>query len=172
MLGIDETFDAVMCIGYHAKGGTDQGIIAHTSSGNVIDLSVNGVSLPEIGYNGLIAGLFDVPVILVAGDDWICAQSKEIFGEIYTVETKKGFKTAALGLHPGVVRQKIREGVIEALSNLNHYKPFKLTSPYTMVLKVKKERDLFPGAKKTGKGEFTFTSTDFLEVMDAFNAMK
>ena len=41
-----------------------------------------------------------------------------------------------------------------------------------MTLKVKKERDLYPGAEKIGEGEFVFTSTDFLEVMDAFNKMK
>lgn len=51
----------------------------------------------------------------------------------------------------------------EILSHLD-----KLTSPYTMTLKVKKEKDLYPGTEKTGEGEFVFTSEDFLEVMDAF----
>ena len=46
MLGIDASFDAVFFIGYHAKAGTEQGVIAHTSSGNVVDLSINGVSQP------------------------------------------------------------------------------------------------------------------------------
>jgi hypothetical protein len=41
-----------------------------------------------------------------------------------------------------------------------------------MVLRVRNERDPYPGAEKTGEGEFTFTSSDFLEVMNAFNAMK
>jgi D-amino peptidase len=57
MLGLDESFNAVVFIGYHAKAGTSQGIIAHTSSGNVIDFSVNDVSLPEAGFNAIIAGL-------------------------------------------------------------------------------------------------------------------
>jgi len=41
-----------------------------------------------------------------------------------------------------------------------------------MVLKVKKEKKLYPGAEKTGKSEFTFKSSDLLKVMDAFNKMK
>jgi hypothetical protein len=41
-----------------------------------------------------------------------------------------------------------------------------------MTLKVKKERELYPGANKTGEGEFVFTSSDFLKIMDAFNKMK
>lgn len=172
MLGIDETFDAVLFIGYHAKAGTKEGVLAHTSSGNVIDLSINGVSLPEAGYNALIAGLHDVPVVFIAGDNWICQQAKELFGEIVTVETKLGMRTAELGLHPEVVKEKIRTEVSAALRDLSRFKPYKMKPPYTMVLKVKKERKPYPGAEKTGAGEFTYTSSDFLEVMDAFNKMK
>ena len=172
MLGIDESFNAVIFIGYHAKAGTEGGVLAHTSSGNVIDLSVNGVSLPEAGYNALLAGLHDVPVVLVAGDNWICSQVKELFGEVATVETKVGMGSAALGLHPKVVHNMIRSGVNSALRKLDSYRPYKLQGPYHMVLKVKKERELFRNAKKTATGEFDYTSSDFLAVMDAFNAMK
>jgi len=172
MLGIDETFDAVLFIGYHAKAGTEEGVLAHTSSGNVIDLSVNGVSLPEGGYNALIAGLYDIPVVFVAGDNWICSQLQNLLGEIVTCETKIGMGTAELGLHPIVVCERIRKGVADALSDLSRFKSYKLTPPYTMTLKVKKERDLYPGANRTGEGEFVFTSSDFLKVMDAFNKMK
>lgn len=172
MLGIDDTFDALMFIGYHAKAGTKDGILAHTSSGNVIDFSINNVSLPEAGYNALIAGLHDVPVVFLAGDNWICQQAKDLFGEIATVETKLGMGTSELGLHPEVARDKIREEVSNTLQDLSRFKPYKLQAPYTMILKVKKERELYPGAEKTGEGEFTFTSSDLLEVMDAFNKMK
>ena len=172
MLGLDESFDAVIFIGYHAKGGTDQGVLAHTSSGNVIDLSVNGVSLPEAGYNALMAGLLGVPVVLVAGDNWICGQVRELFGDVTTVETKIGMGTAALGLHPNVARERIRTATAEALGDLGRYESFRLEPPYHMVLKVRREKPLYPGAEKTGPGEFSFTSPDFLAVMDAFNAMK
>lgn len=172
MLDIDDTFDAVIFIGYHAKAGTEDGVLAHTSSGNVIDLSVNGVSLPEGGYNALIAGLYDVPVVFLAGDNWICQQIRDLLGEVGTCETKVGMGTAELGLHPDTVCEEIRKGVADVLSDLTRFKPYKLTPPYTMTLKVRKERDLYPGAEKTGEGEFVFTSSDFLEVMDAFNKMK
>jgi D-amino peptidase len=172
MLGIDATFDAVMFIGYHAKAGTTDGVLAHTSSGNVIDLSINGVSLPEAGYNALVAGLHDVPVVLVAGDNWICEQAMGLFGDLETVETKVGFGSAELGLHPEVARTKIKEKTIQALSDLSRFQPFKLRPPYMMVLKVKKEKPLYPGAKKTAENEFMFTSSDLLKVLDAFNKMK
>lgn len=172
MLGIDESFDAVIFIGYHAKAGTEEGILAHTSSGNVIDLSVNGVSFPEAGYNAVIAGLFDVPVVLVAGDNWICDQATDLFGNVVTVETKVGMDVAALGLHPKAAQDLIRSETEAALSDLGRFEPYRMEPPYTMVLKVWRERGQFPGAERTGEGEFTFTSDDFLEVMDAFNALK
>lgn len=172
MLGIDESFDAVVFIGYHAKAGTEGGVLAHTSSGNVIDLSINGESLPEAGYNALIAGLHEVPVAFLAGDDWICRQAEDLFEGVAVYETKQGMAPAALCLHPEDVRRGIRRDVAAALRDLSRYSPYKLQPPYTMVLKVKKERALYPGAEKTGEGEFTFTDPDFLKVMDAFNAMK
>lgn len=172
MLGLDESFDAVIFLGYHAKAGTDEGILAHTSTGNVIDLSINGVSLPEAGYNAVIAGMYGVPVVMLAGDNWICGQARELFGDIATVETKVGMGTAALGLHPEVAREKIRATATSALRDLGQFTPFALEPPYEMVLKVRRERTPYPGAEKTGEGEFSFSSMDFLEVMDAFNQMK
>jgi len=172
MLGLDESFDAVIFIGYHAKAGTEDGILAHTSSGNVIDLSVNGVSFPEAAYNAVIAGNLGIPVVLVAGDNWICEQATALFGNIATVETKVGMDTAELGLHPEVVREMIRTRTTSALSDLDRFEPYRMEPPYEMVLKVRREKTPYPGAEKTGEGEFTFISMDFLEVMDAFNAMK
>ncbi|KPK95893.1 hypothetical protein AMJ80_03095, partial [bacterium SM23_31] len=89
MEGIDETFDAVVFVGYHAKAGTPDAIIAHTMSGNVVDVSINGVSLPEAGINGLIAGHFNVPVVFLSGDKAICGQAKGLFGEVETYAVKE-----------------------------------------------------------------------------------
>jgi D-amino peptidase len=177
MDGIDETFDAVLFIGYHAKAGTPDALLEHTSSGNVTDLSINGVSLPEAGYNALIAGLYDVPVAFVAGDSAICRQVKDLFGAVETVATKDGIGGATLGLQPGAAREKIKRGVESGLRNVSRFKPYKLTPPYRMVLKLKTEKSVYvgqyyPGAKRTGDWEITFVSNDLLEVMHAFNMIK
>lgn len=171
MEGIDETFDAVVFIGYHAKAGTPNGIIAHTMSGNVIDVSINDVSLPEAGINALIAGNYDVPVVFLSGDRAICDQAIGLFGEVETYAVKEGIGRAELGVHPEVAREKIRAGVTKALLNLDKYKPYKLNPPYTMVLKVREERPEYPGAKKIGEGEFTYASNDIMDIMLAFSEM-
>jgi len=75
--------------------------------------------MPELGYNAVIAGLQNVPVILVAGDNLICKQAESLLGTVTVVETKEGFGTAARCLHPEVVRSLIRRKVTEALAGLN-----------------------------------------------------
>jgi D-amino peptidase len=115
MESIDESFDAAIFIGYHARAGTTNGVLDHTSSGNVTDVSINGISMPETGYNALMAGYHDVPVVFVAGDKAVCDQATELLGNVETVAVKEGIGAAALNLHPEVAREQIRAGVEKAL---------------------------------------------------------
>jgi D-amino peptidase len=177
MEGIDDSFDAVVFIGYHARAGTTDAIIDHTSTGNVVDFAINGRSLPEAGYNALMAGYYRVPVVFVAGDQAICDQVTELFGEVATFATKQGIGAASLGLHPEVAQEGIRAGVAEAVRDRGRYRPFTMTAPYTLVLKLKSDASVyngsfFPGAVRTGDWELTFTSDDIFQVMYAFNVMK
>ena len=177
MEGIDKTFDAVIFIGYHAKAGTPNAILEHTmSSRNIIDVSINDISLPEAGINALIAGYFDVPVVFVAGDKALCNQAKELFGNVETVAVKEGLGNAALNLHPEESRERIRTGVKNALLNLNKYKPYKLSSPYRLIVKYKNEemvneKSLQPGVTRTGDWELTYRSNDILDIMKVFSLM-
>lgn len=172
MEGVDSTFDAVVFIGYHAKAGTPDAILEHTSTGNVIDFSINGVSLPEGGYNALVAGLYDVPVVFVSGDRAVVDQLRGLLGPIEAVAVKGEVLNASLGLSPTEAQERIRAGVETAIRNRAMYKPYRLSGPYTMNLKVRTDRDLYPGARRARAGEATFSSPDLLEILSAFNAMK
>ncbi len=130
-----------------------------------------------MGLNALIAGYYDVPVVFVAGDKALCEQAKALFGEVETVAVKDGIGGAARSLHPEVSRERIRAGVETALRNLRRYRPYKLEPPYTMVLKLKNEESVyngsfFPGARRTGEWELTYTSDDLLRLAYAFAVMR
>ena len=177
MEGIDESFDAVVFIGYHAKAGTPDALLEHTTSGNVQAFTINGETYPEAGYNALIAGVYDVPVVFVAGDQAICEQVQGFLGEVATFATKKGIGAAAKNRHPEASREEIRAGVAEAVRNRSQYSPLQLQSPYTLVLRLKNEESVyngsfFPGARRTGDWELTFTSDDFLDLMYAYSIMR
>ena len=173
MEGIDETFQAVVFIGYHAKAGTPNAILEHTSNGNVIDFAINGVSLPEGGYNALVAGLYKVPVVFASGDRALTEQLRALLGPIETVAVKEEIGgDASLGMSPQQAREAIGRGVKRGLDRRAELKPYVLAAPYTMTLKVRQERPLYKGAERVGPGESRFTSANLLDVLTAFNAMK
>ena len=172
MEGMDSTFDAVVFIGYHARAGTPGAILEHTSNGNVIDLSINGVSLPEGGYNALVAGLFDVPVVFVSGDQAVVDQLRDLLGPVGAVAVKREVANASNGMSPQFAQAAIRAGVEQAVRSRTAARPYRLVAPYTMVLKVRTPKPLIAGARQSGEGEVTFSSRDLLEVLAAFNVLK
>src|SRR5262249_53319110 len=78
MQGIDSSFDAVIFVGYHAKAGSAVGVLAHTGSGAIADLRINGRSVGEAGMNILAAGVLGVPVVMITGDQEALAQAREL----------------------------------------------------------------------------------------------
>jgi D-amino peptidase len=172
MEGIDSTYSAVVYIGYHARAGTPNAILEHTSTGNVVDFSINDVSLPEGGYNALVAGLYGVPVVFVAGDRAVVEQIRSLVGPIEGVAVKDEISDASLGLSPKQAQDEIRKGVEQAVRNRARAKPYVMKGPYTMTLKVKTEKPLHAGATRVRQGEFRYAHADLLEVLRAFNTMK
>lgn len=117
MEGLDETFDAVIFIGYHAKAGTPGGLFAHTGSGVVSDLTINGRSVGEGGMNTLLAAWHGVPVVMVTGDDVAVAQVKEIATEARGVVVKRAINVRAVELVPLVeARAAIEKSAREAVA--------------------------------------------------------
>ncbi len=173
MEGIDSSFDAAIFIGYHAKAMSQNATLKHTMSGTILDLKVNNISLPEAGWNGLIAGYCGVPVVFIAGDKAVCEQSKSIFGEILTLPVKEGIGEASINLHPEVSRDLIKAGVKEALKNLKKFKPLRYEAPYTIQIDFKQENlaaklSYYPGAERVGEYGVSFTHQDFYEIMRFF----
>ena len=116
MEGLDESFDAVIFVGYHAKAGHPGGLFAHTGSGVVRDVRVNGTSMGEGGLNTTVAGWYGVPVVLVTGDDVAVKQVAEIATGARTVAVKRAINPRAVELrgfkeaHADIERAA-REGV-------------------------------------------------------------
>jgi len=173
MEGIDKTFDAVVFVGNHARAGTPNAVLKHTMSLSLYDVILNGVRLPEAGWNAMIAGHFDVPVVFLSGDSAICKQIREIVGEIETVAVKEGLGRAASMIHPVKAQEMIQKGVAAALRNLKAYKPYKPSPPYKLEIVFSDENlahraSWVPGAERTGERSVAFTSNDLMEIIKYF----
>ena len=87
--GLDESFDGLILLGYHAKFGTQNAILDHTFSPSMIrDLRVNGVSVGELGFNALFAAEKGVPLIMATGDQSLEKEAKDFYQEVETVVVK------------------------------------------------------------------------------------
>ncbi len=116
MEGLDETFDAIIYVGYHAKADAPRGLFAHTGSGVVRDLQVNGRSVGEGGLNAVLAAWFGVPVVAVSGDDVAVEEVKASVPAVRGAVVKRAINMRAVELRPlGEARKDIenaaREGV-------------------------------------------------------------
>jgi len=100
MEGLDESFDAIIFVGYHAKADSPRGLFAHTGSGVVRDLQLNGRSVGEGGMNAALAAWYGVPVVAVSGDDVAVAEVKESVSSVQTVTVKRAINSRAVELTP------------------------------------------------------------------------
>lgn len=90
ILGLDETFDLALFIGFHSRAGTPGGLLAHTWSGGIVhEVTLNGEVVGETAINAAICGSWGVPVGLVTGGDDVCREAVHHLGQIETVAVKK-----------------------------------------------------------------------------------
>ncbi len=134
--GLDASFDAVIFIGYHTRAGTENGFLAHTGSGSVKGLWINGTEVGEGGLNAHFAGALGVPVILASGDKAFTAQIQELIS-VKTVSTKEAVgSSAAKMIHPKKVRTLLKAQTKAALKDLPSAKPLTVKEPTTFRIKL------------------------------------
>lgn len=179
MQGIDETFDAAIFIGYHARAGSKDGALNHTySSSSVYSLRVNGQEVGESEFNAMLAGHFNVPVVMIAGDQTLCKQVKDILGkDLVTTEVKKSIgRSAANTLVPSKAQEKIKENTRVALEKLNEMEPLKQEPPYSFEIDFlysnhAQAAELVPGVSRKAPRTVEYTQEDLIEGVRLFRAL-
>jgi D-amino peptidase len=135
--GLDSTFQAAIYIGYHAHGSEAASVLGHTFTGALKHVRINGQEVGEYGLNGMVAGHFGVPVVLISGDDKIAAEAQAFFPGIETVVVKQGIAmSAARTLHPEEARTRIAAGVKTALGRRSSIRAPRLTTPITLEIEL------------------------------------
>lgn len=146
MEGIDRGFDGVIFVGYHAAADTPNATLKHTMTFRIAEVTINGILLAEAGLNALIAGIYDVPVLMLAGDDAACNYAASTFPDIQTVAVKEGMGAAAISVHPEVACEEIRKTAEKAVSDIASIKPFKPQKPYQFKVRYRSEHSAFKAA--------------------------
>jgi len=172
--GCDESFDAALMVGQHAKSNADGGHISHTGSFAVEEETINGVSVGEMGINMLSCAYFHVPTVLVCGDAAAGEEAQALVSNIEIAPVKEGLKRgpatgltgeensrhngAAVHLHPTKARELVRARAMRAVERKHEIQPFWLDAPYERVMTMRKTAD---GPARIGRS----TSDDLLKLL-------
>ncbi|MBL8137083.1 MAG: M55 family metallopeptidase [Acidobacteria bacterium] len=135
--GLDETFDSILFIGYHARASAPRGLFAHTGSGIVRDLQLNGVAVGEGGINAAMAAWYGVAVALVTGDDTAVDEVKAIAPGVKGVTVKRAINTRAVEMLPlAEARRLIEAGAKEAVAAAKKPAPVR-KGPYRVTMQFR-----------------------------------
>lgn len=153
MPGLNETVDGLMLMAHHAKGGTKGAFLPHTWSLDWADFRINGQSVGEIGIEACYAGHWNIPLILVQGDEACCREAEDQFPGVVTAAVKRAESSDRVsGLDAEAARRLTARKIAESIEKLRTAKPrpFKPELPMTVSIRMTTVAAARAAAEKPG----------------------
>jgi D-amino peptidase len=169
-------YDAAFLIGYHARSG-QPAIMSHVYSDLICDVRLNGKPAGEGVFAAALAGYYDIPTVLVSGDDYVCADMHEWCPAIETAQTKISITRYATHCLPlKEARANIKDAARRAVAGLAGHKPLKIRPPVNLEVRWRNNQTarsvaLMPGVEQIDLETTSFTHDDFAEVDRVLKAM-
>jgi D-amino peptidase len=167
---LDDTFQAVVLIGYHARAGAAASPLAHTMTGNITHITINDRYTSEFLIHTYAAAFAHVPVVFVSGDKGLCDEVAQFNPHIETVAVKEGIGNSTVSIHPGLATARIRDGVKKALEGDVAQCQTPLPARFSVDVQYKDHfkaylYGFFPGASQKAPSTVHFDSESYYEVM-------
>jgi D-amino peptidase len=173
MEGLDPSYDAVLFLGYHAAMPTP-GVLSHTYNPRaIVNVTLNGTLTGEAGINALVAQHNGVPVAVITGDQYVGPEAAPFCPGLDVIEVKRSVsRYAAEHLHPDLARQRIREGVTDALAD-PHATPPAVHLPATLEVTLlspdmAEQATWLRGVERLSSTTVSFTDDDPLRLYRTF----
>ena len=132
---LEEGCDAALLVGFHARAGTPDGVLSHTISSEALyNAYFNETLVGETGICAAVNGIWDVPCLLITGDEATCREARELLGDgIVEAPVKIGLsRYSARHMAPADACDLIEAKSKEALSDLTRVKPYRPAEPTTI----------------------------------------
>jgi len=178
--GLGRDVAGVLFIGYHARQGSQEAVLDHTWSNTCVsNVWLNEMMAGEYTLNAALAGHFNVPVLMISGDQIVCAQAKEQIGDLATVVVKQATGHFSAECLPPEVSQKLiqkaAQRAVKKLIKKTTPKPFVLKTPITVTVELNSsdmadKAMLMPGVTRSGL-KLSFTAEDMPAAYSAFRAL-
>jgi D-amino peptidase len=178
--GIDQGVDAALFIGYHARAGTAYAVHDHTWSGvRVLDVRLNDRLVGEFGLNAAVCSQFNVPVIMVSGDQAACAEGREWVPGVETAQVKTAlgrYSAACLPLEQArAILRETAERAVRKLAAGQAPAPLAVAHPIRMQVAfhytiMADSAALLPGATRLDGRTIAYESADMVSAYRSFRA--
>ena len=170
MQGVDDNPDISMCIGYHSRPG-EKGILSHTIRGSSVvqHFYINDKASSEFEINAGIAGYYNVPIGLIAGDSDIVNDAKNLIPNIIGAPVKETInKFSAKNLSGNETFKLIKIRATKCVQNYKEFKPIKYKTPVKMSVEFASDLmadvvSMMPGVKRDSRQVISFESDDYIE---------
>lgn len=165
--GLDETFDAVIFVGYHSAAGTDGSPLSHTTNLGNNYIKINGEKASEFVVNSYLAAAHGVPVVFISGDKRICDDAKKFNPGIETVATKEGVGGATVSINPDIACDLIKEGVVNGLKRIEGCK-ISIPEKFEVEINYREHKDakhaaFYPGVEQVDSHTVKYTADSVKE---------
>lgn len=169
MQGLDESYDGVFFVGYHAMEGAEAATLNHTIMGRAVTrIAVNGIEVGETAINAGTAGHFGVPVALVTGDDKVAAEAKRFLPQVETAVVKEAYdRYVAKSMPPARSHALIKERARLAVEKLPQLQPYRVATPVAIEITFKTTAEaafctLFPTVTRVDSKTVRVEADDYL----------
>lgn len=169
--GIDDTFDAVIFIGYHNAAGTITNPLAHTmSTSEVSYIKINDEYISEFLLHTYAAALYNVPVVFVSGDIGLTKEVNKVNSNILTLGVKDGIGAATINMSPKKAIKETEALVKNALQKDLNLMKVKLPEKFKVEIEYKDHKcaysySFYPGAEFKAPRSVIFETKEYFEVL-------
>jgi len=175
MEGLNSSFDGVCFVGYHGSIGAQQAVLSHTyNPGAIWEVRINGDVVGESAINALVATHYNVPIILISGDEATVQEAQNIAPNAEKVIVKQSLgRFAAAHIHPTVACEMLQKGASRAVRHVKEMHSPVFTRPVslevTFLVADMAEMALWVrGVERVGPRTVTISSEDLLELYRMF----
>ena len=168
--GLDESFDAVIMIGYHCGGHSNGSPLAHTLyPERVKRITINGEEADEFLIHAYVCHMLGVPVAVVSGDGALMRHVRAFDPQIKTIAVQEGFGGSVVSIHPDLAVERIKRGVKKSLESTLEYN-FKCPETFEMIIEFKNHADaykfsFYPNAEQIDEYHIRYASNNYMHLL-------
>jgi D-amino peptidase len=171
---LDESFDAVMMIGYHSAAGSEANSLAHTLSHDAAEIRINGHRASEFYIHALASSMLGVPTVFVSGDKGLMEEIETLNPHVGRCAVKEGRGQATVTMTPAAAIKAIREGAAAALRS--DLKASLLHVPEHVIVEITYSNPVlaarhqwYPGMEHVGNRTVRFETNHYFDVLRMLN---